>query len=228
MPGRILNFSEFFGKYSTDQGDKGATGFEDFAKASTNFETGFDETSYDKTQLGPNRPIKGVEGAVPAPGETGAPVFKSAKPQGMESPEEFETEEPEEFEEGEEYEEEAPEAEESEELEDEEEEEFEESEEEEEADETPEPEMGANPRMKKKTNEQYYPNFDISTEFSDEDEEEELEDEEMDFGMNPRFASAFNDFESDLEDWDDSSWEEESDENCLSCGEFGMQCGCNM
>jgi len=251
MPGRVLNFSEFFGKYSSDNGEKDAASFDDFAKAASNFEAGFDENSYDKTQLGPNRPVSGGEGAVPVPGDAGAPKFRSAKPEGMEAPEETEEEEIE-TPETEEEEAESPEAEEAEEESEESEENDEEEEEESEEDEeeTPEPEKGANPRIKKTNESDEYPEFNDSY---DEESEEKLE-----LGQNPRFASAFDEFSNTLNietaptepAWDENSWEEESDEEgsdfviCQSCGntspiqdispeehewykgDSGMQCGC--
>jgi hypothetical protein len=54
---RILNFSEFSTKYSKGSSDN-STKTDNLAKASTNFEDGFDETTYDQKPIGPNRPVK--------------------------------------------------------------------------------------------------------------------------------------------------------------------------
>ena len=41
MPGRILNFSEFFDKYSKDSGNTGKS-LDDFTNSAANFEEGLD------------------------------------------------------------------------------------------------------------------------------------------------------------------------------------------
>ena len=125
MPGRILNFSEFFGKYSKDT----EKNLDDFTNAASNFEEGFDDETYNQNQIGPNRPVAGgTEVTPPQPGETGAPKFTSQPDTEMNAPEEEELEETPTEQAADETEE-APEA----------------PEEEEEGDETPEPEIGANP-----------------------------------------------------------------------------------
>lgn len=89
MSGRILNFSEFFGKYSKDTEKE----LGDFTQSAANFEEGFDQETYDQAQIGPNRPVaSSSEATPPSPGETGAPAFTAAKDEEMDAPEEKETE----------------------------------------------------------------------------------------------------------------------------------------
>lgn len=93
MSGRILNFSEFFGKYSKDTEKE----LGDFTQSAANFEEGFDQETYDQAQIGPNRPVEsGSEATPPSPGETGAPAFTASQDEEMNAPEEEETEETEE------------------------------------------------------------------------------------------------------------------------------------
>lgn len=88
MPGRILNFSEFFDKYSKDSGDN-EKNLDSFTQSSSNFEEGFDKETYDKTPLGPNKPVATGSGMTPAaPGEAGAPAFSSKHEEEMSAPEE--------------------------------------------------------------------------------------------------------------------------------------------
>jgi hypothetical protein len=135
MPGRILNFSEFFGKYSQDSTDN-KKGLSDIIGSSANFEEGFDQDSYNKTELGPNKPVQsGSEATPPIPGEVGSLSFNGQSDEDMNAPEETQ-ESPEIPEESTETPEES------------EEEEVDETDEEKEEDETPEPEAGANPDKK--------------------------------------------------------------------------------
>lgn len=203
MPGRILNFSEFFGKYSKDT----EKNLDDFTNAASNFEEGFDDETYNQNQIGPNRPVAGgTEVTPPQPGETGAPKFTSQPDTEMNAPEEEELEEtPEETKE-------TPEA----------------PEEEEEGDETPEPEIGANPEEDTEKveesklvkgfhqfiSESYYYDSDY---LSDDDWKEEEEDEDW---KEDRFDDG-----DDTEIYDKHGY-------CEDCGEpndeFGSTCGCNM
>ena len=220
MPGRVLNFSEFYGKYSSETADE--KNLDSFTQSSANFEEGFDDTTYDQNPLGPNRPVSSGMEATPAqPGETGAPAFSSQMDASMNAPEEQEipeeTEE-EEFEETESDEdtEESPETEES---------------------DVPEPEAGANPKKEKEKMEESrkfrglkgfsqfinesYDEYegeysDEYDEFGEEDYDSAWSDEfEGDYGMNP---------EEDIMD----------DEFCPNCGTEigyspeGASCGCNM
>jgi len=88
MSDRILNFSEFFKKYSKE-GNK-ENSLDTIINSPQNFETGFDETTYDKTELGPNKPVSQNYAATPA-----SPKFKEEKDETMEAPSEEETETPE-------------------------------------------------------------------------------------------------------------------------------------
>lgn len=64
MSERILNFSEFFDKYSKDEtGDDQEVGH--LTQSSDNFEQGFDDTTYGEDQLGPNRQVTGGDAAAP-------------------------------------------------------------------------------------------------------------------------------------------------------------------
>jgi hypothetical protein len=202
MPGRILNFSEFFGKYSKDT----EKNLDDFTNASSNFEEGFDDETYNQNQIGPNRPVAGgTEVTPPQPGETGAPKFTSQPDVEMNAPEEEELEET-----PEEETKETPEA-----------------PEEEEGDETPEPEMGANPEESKEDKEKveesklvkgfhqfisesyYYDSDYLSDDDWKETQEEEYEED--------------NDHNKEMHD---------EYGYCEDCGEphdeFGSTCGCNM
>lgn len=86
MTGRVLNFSEFQDKYSTDAQQDSAASYSEFSTASDNFQTAFDDASYEGPQLGPKRPVSGGSEMTPAqPGETGAPAFSSDS-SGMEAP----------------------------------------------------------------------------------------------------------------------------------------------
>jgi hypothetical protein len=89
MPGRVLNFSEFFGKYSSEDGDSNQN-LDNFTQSSSNFEEGFDDSTYDQNQLGPNRPVSGGEETPSQPGENGTSVFNSAIDQSMDAPDENE------------------------------------------------------------------------------------------------------------------------------------------
>jgi hypothetical protein len=59
---RVLNFSEFYDKYSNDSEPT----INDFQTASDNFSDAFDKESYDTNQLGPNRPVSGGDESTPA------------------------------------------------------------------------------------------------------------------------------------------------------------------
>lgn len=216
MPGRILNFSEFFGKYSSDT----EKNLDDFTNAASNFEEGFDDETYNQNQIGPNRPVAGgTEVTPPQPGETGAPKFTSQPDAEMNAPEEEELEETPEEEAAETPTEQA--AEETEEA--------PESPEEEEGDETPEPEMGANPEESKEDEEKveesrlvkgfhqfisesYHDADYLSDDWNEEEEDEDWKEDRFDDG-------------DDTEIYDEHGY-------CEDCGEpndeFGSTCGCNM
>jgi len=208
MPGRILNFSEFFGKYSKDT----EKNLDDFTNAASNFEEGFDDETYNQNQIGPNRPVAGgTEVTPPQPGETGSPKFTSQPDTEMNAPEEEELEETPAEQSAEETEE-APEA-----------------PEEEEGDETPEPEMGANPEESKEgeekveesrlvkgfhqfISESYHDADYLSDDWNEEEEDEDWKEDRFDDG-------------DDTEIYDEHGY-------CEDCGEpndeFGSTCGCNM
>ena len=87
MQNRILNFSEFFEKYSKPENKENS--IDTVTKSYSNFEDGFDETTYDKTELGPNKPISGDIEATPVPPTS----YNPEKDETMEAPsEEEETE----------------------------------------------------------------------------------------------------------------------------------------
>lgn len=135
MPGRVLNFLEFSDKYSN--GSNEPLSVDDIANASSNFEEGFDEETYDQPQIGPNRQVAGNYEITPAgPGEDGTPAFSAEHTDDMNAPEENAEHEAEESP--------SEEAAEHEEGEEEAEEESENEEEEEEGN----PEAGANPKKK--------------------------------------------------------------------------------
>jgi hypothetical protein len=87
MPGRVLNFLEFSDKYSN--GSNEPVSVDDIANASSNFEEGFDEETYNQPQIGPNRQISGNYEMTPAtPGSEGAPAFSADNTEDMNAPEE--------------------------------------------------------------------------------------------------------------------------------------------
>lgn len=228
MPGRILNFSEFFGKYSKDSGAK-EKNLDTFTQSSANFEEGFDKETYDQTQLGPNKPVASGSDATPAmPGEAGAPQFSSTPAEEMEAPDATET--------GEQEENETP--------------EDTETEEQEGTEETPEPEAEAGANPEEDTEEEATPavtesrkfkgimnfaqfvnesDFDYRRDFLGNEEEErdnfdyrkdflgnEEEEEECETCGDQQYSSEF----------------EEDENSCPNCrepyNEYGANCGCNM
>lgn len=83
---RVLNYSEFAGKYSQEAQQDMAASYSEFSKASDNFQEGFDEDTYEEGQSGPKRPLNiGSDETPVQPGEDGAPEF-STEHEGMESP----------------------------------------------------------------------------------------------------------------------------------------------
>jgi hypothetical protein len=222
MPGRVLNFSEFFGKYSSEDGDSNQN-LDNFTQSSSNFEEGFDDSTYDQNQLGPNRPVSGGEETPSQPGENGTSVFNSAIDQSMDAPDENEMpdetegdleldnlDEPEETD-----------------LDD------DGDSEEDDSEEVPEPEAGANPKKEKVEesrkfkglkgfsqfiNESDYDPYSEEYDEYPEDYEEDYEEDDYDFGMNP---------DSEIEGYF-------PDDFCPNCGEElgytpeGTSCGCNM
>ena len=202
MPGRILNFSEFFGKYSKDT----EKNLDDFTNAASNFEEGFDDETYNQNQIGPNRPVAGgTEVTPPQPGETGAPKFTSQPDTEMNAPEEEELEETPTEQAADETEE-APEA----------------PEEEEEGDETPEPEMGANPEESKE-DEEKVEEFKLVKGFHQFISESYYYD--SDYLSDDDWKEDRFDDGDDTEIYDKHGY-------CEDCGEpndeFGSTCGCNM
>ena len=220
MAERVLNFSEFFDKYSKDGANVGKDGLDAITQSSSNFETGFDDETYDQEQLGPNRPVSGgIDMTPPQPGENGAPTptpkfdtemapDETEESEPVEEPEETNEEEPAEAEEENDEEVEEPE-EESEEDSEEANDDSEENEEEEE-----EAEDG-NPESKKESNESFRP------------------------------LLGFSDFVNEAFGWEEDQFGEEefgdehSEEDegiCPDCGEeyeIGanpgeVSCGCNM
>lgn len=217
MSGRILNFSEFFDKYSKDAGSN-EKNLDNFTQSSANFEEGFDKETYDQTQLGPNKPVTGGSDMTPAmPGEAGAPAFSSTPDEEMAAPaeEEVETEEQEENE--------TPEEQESEES-----EEPEETEE----DETPEPEAGANPEKEEDTKVEESHKFNKVKGFAQFIAESDWG---PDYLQDDDYWSGDDNRESGEEcaTCGESHYDrEEQEESCPECSapydEYGATCGCNM
>ncbi len=84
MTDRVLNFSEFSDKYSSDE----ELDVNDMADASSNFEEGFDDASYDSPEIKPNKRVEDGESSIPSPGEEGAPSFNSNVDSEMTAPKE--------------------------------------------------------------------------------------------------------------------------------------------
>ncbi|CAB4175490.1 hypothetical protein UFOVP972_216 [uncultured Caudovirales phage] len=138
MPGRVLNFLEFSDKYSNTSSEP--TSIDDLTNAAANFEEGFDDTTYDQPQIGPNRPVSGNYEATPSkPGEEGSPAFSANNTEEMNAPSEG----------AEHEEEESPEEEEAEHAEGGSEEGESDEEDEDDDQEEGNPEAGANPKKKK-------------------------------------------------------------------------------
>jgi hypothetical protein len=159
MPGRVLNFLEFSGKYSTGSTEPLST--EDLVNAPSNFEEGFDDTTYDQHQIGPNRPVSGnYEATPPSPGEEGAPAAPTTQPSNMGAPEEEEEDDD-----------------------DSEAEEREEDEEKEEGN----PEAGANPKEKVEEGFRLVKGFAqfVNESYMEEPAQESSEEDEDNFGANP-------------------------------------------
>lgn len=210
MSGRVLNFSEFFDKYSKDGGQ--AKTLDDFTTSASNFEEGFDKDTYDQNPIGPNRPVSGELGATPPqPDEMGAPDFSNEPGDEMNAPKEMEetpTSETEEIEKEDEEDEDK----------EEDKEEIEKEEDEEDKEETPEPEAGANPKKEKV--EESFTALKGFTQF-----------------VYESWHTA--EYVPD-EDWKEQSGEEhyhedmDGDDYCDYCGEKieytdeGATCGCNM
>ena len=203
MQGRVLNFLEFSDKYSSGSNEPATV--DDIANASSNFEEGFDETTYNQPEIKANRPISGEYEMTPAmPGSEGAPSFSTENTEDMNAPEETSIESQEEVE-----------IEDSEASnEDEEKEEEDENEEEDDSEEEIEegnPEAGANPKKKVEEGFTLVKGF---AQFVNEAGYEYL----------PRESSSREDYYFDNED----------DDTCLDCGEvplrneYGVSCGCNM
>ena len=207
MSGRVLNFGEFFDKYS--KGNAPELGLDAIIQSQSNFEEGFDDETYDQKPIGPRRPVSGSYEEAPSQPDANA-FAPDLTDDSMEAPEEEEIETVDmESEEGEE------ESEESEEGEEEESEESEEGEEEESDDETedeeesdvPEPEAGANPKL-----------------------DESLELRSFDSFIGEAYYQDYS--EMDLEDFDDSG-DYYDEKVCPGCGEdieyseMGANCGCN-
>ena len=93
MPGRVLNFPEFFNKYSSENTEP--LSVDAISNASANFEEGFDDTTYDQPELGPKRPVSGNYEATPSFDETTFSQTNSAElnaPEEAEEPSEEEVE----------------------------------------------------------------------------------------------------------------------------------------
>jgi type IV secretory pathway VirB10-like protein len=207
MSGRVLNFTEFSDKYSNVSNEP--VSVDDITKASSNFEEGFDDETYDQPQIGPNRPVAGNYEMTPAtPGSDDAPAFSAENTEEMNAPEETAPEESTEHEA-----EESPSEEEAEHAEggsEEGEADEESSDDEEDEHEEGNPEAGANPKKKVDEGITLVKGF---AQFINEDH-----------GDYPKY---FMD--------DDSEDDEHGDhEECPVCGEepirneYGVSCGCNM
>lgn len=215
MPGRVLNFSEFFGKYSADT--KSEKNLDDFTQSSSNFEEGFDDATYDQTQLGPNRPVSNGGEMPPAqPGETGTPKFSASVDASMNAPEEQEV--PEETEETKEVEEPAE----------------EQKEEPAEKTDVPEPEAGANPKKEKMEESLRFKGLKDFSQFINEQYDEFEEEYEDDYDLEDE--GEYEDFEEE-EEYEEYGMNPEDmmdDEMCPNCGveigysPEGASCGCNM
>lgn len=193
MSERVLNFSEFFTKYSKDGQDDKAS-LDNLTSAAANFEEGFDKDTYDQAPLGPKKPVAAsAEVTPPQPGEQGAPAFTDETEEDMSAPAE-----------------EAP-------VETEGEEEEAAVEPSKETEETPEPEAGANP--KEKVEEGLVLGFSafINEDLYDDDDELRTEDEGEELEEDPlAYLNDDDDFEDPLahlkdEDYEDDSFENEPD-----------------
>jgi len=86
---RVLNHSEFAAKYNQQSEQDIAASYSEFAKASDNFQEGFDDSTYEEGQAGPKRPL--TLGAEETPA---APDSMPTEPtEGMAAPNDVEREE---------------------------------------------------------------------------------------------------------------------------------------
>ena len=202
MSGRVLNFLEFSDKYSNVSNEPAR--IDEITNASSNFEEGIEEETYDQPEIKPNRPVAGNYEMTPAlPGETGAPAFSAENSEEMNAPTEVEGEMQKMPQESEEETNEEPE--ESEDADDDEESEDDQLEE-------GNPEAGANP--KKKVEESLFKVKGFS-QFINENYESHGD-----------YPNLF-----DEEEYADNYGD---DDTCPKCGEspianeYGSSCGCNM
>lgn len=216
MSGRVLNFSEFSGRYNQEPNELDA---DYFAQTSDNFADAFDDETYDQPEIKPNRRIAGDYEMTPdaptadnfsqfasddmnAPDETEGTEDPNAAPLELVVPDD---EEP--VEDTEESEEEP---------EEEDDEESEESEEEEEEDDELEegnPEAGANPKKKKVEESFFVKGFSqfVNENFNIDDVADFLQSDGADLDTCPNCGEAY----------------EETEEGDIMCGCSGtMSCGC--
>ena len=211
MSGRVLNFTEFSDKYSNSSNEP--ISIDDLTNASSNFEEGFDDETYDQPEIKPNRPVAGNYEITPsAPGDADAPAFSAENTEDMNAPQEesdeSETELPNETEDDFTFNK-------SKESKEEEEEESTEEESEEDEDEQEEgnPEAGANPKKKVEEGFSLVKGF---AQFVN----------EAGYVYLPKEAFTEKDYYA--------NGEEEEDDTCTECGEapiqneYGTSCGCNM
>jgi type IV secretory pathway VirB10-like protein len=210
MQGRVLNFLEFSDKYSTGSTEPATV--DDIANAASNFEEGFDETTYDQPEIKANRPVSGEYEMTPAtPGSEGAPSFSADNTEDMNAPEETPMENQEEVD----HEESESPAEESAEHAEGGSEEDEEEDEDEEDIEEGNPEAGANPKKKVEEGFTLVKGFEQFV-------------NEAGYVYLPKEAFSKEGYYADNEG------EEEDEETCPDCGEvplrneYGVSCGCNM
>ena len=191
MSDRVLNFQEFSKKYS---GGKADLSLDDLTASAEDFEKGFDDSTYDTNQMGPNRQVAGTKDVTPPqPGEEGtefntdmdveldAPKDIEETPAEIVEPDDDEGDDAEETPESDEVEDAEPEDDTVEDDDD------EDSEDDDDEDDVPEPEAGANPKIKiiKESNQSTdLMSFDKFFESlaTGEDDESSEEDEECDCG----------------------------------------------
>jgi len=199
MPGRVLNFSEFYSKYSKEENTEKS--LDSVIQAPSNFEQGFDEETYDQKEIGPNRPISGSYEETPVqPGEKDSFSFSSTVDSSMDAPKKEETNDDD-----------------SEiKLDD-----SDKTEVDSKDDETPEPELGANPKFKKKKKKK-------KKKVKKDKGEEEDKDKEKDSSNKIEESNRFLTFDQFVNEEECSKCKscDESDGLCEGCGELMEDCIC--
>jgi hypothetical protein len=207
MSNRVLNFSEFNTKYSSETSTPANAS--DMANAAANFEEGFDDSTYDQPQIGPNRPVSGNYDITPA---SSGLAFNENPSDDMNAPAEDDQNWPGAMAEAGEDDENEP----------------EEVEDDENEPEEVEDDDEGNPENEEIVEESYsvVKGF---IQFINESDEYYADDDETGYGMNP---DSYEDDEDETGYGMNPDSYEDDESFCSGCGavgdKYGYNCGCNM